>query len=192
MVKAAALSDSQYVEILKRHYAMFRAKIEEQARHGELPQMPVPGTDLQLQKPETLPTSGRIEEQRQDVLQNIEWMVIDFYHSHRSISDFTVLQVYEALARSYGAEAKGQAVRPIEMSGPEAELLERVRTICEWRLGRGSLSESDDSPGDKIDSQYQIDVPTLVRCLKRLVKSVQKNTRDGGRQGYLNFVSEFV
>lgn len=211
LARQALFSNPQYVERLKRHYAMFRAKVEEQAGHGPLPPiprspvarqipaeeqaghdplppMPVPGTDLQLKAPETQPpASGRIEEQYQDVLQNIEWTVIDFYRDHPAISDFTVSQVYDALARAYGAEAKGVTTKPIEMSSPEAELLDRVRSICEWRLGRGDLGGKGEVP-----LCNKIDIPTLVRCLKRLEKSVRKNTRDCGRQGYLNFVKRFV
>jgi len=36
-----------------------------------------------------------------------------------------------------------------------------------------------------------IDVPTLVLCLKRLVKSVQQWNKHGGRQGYLTFMTQF-
>jgi hypothetical protein len=37
-----------------------------------------------------------------------------------------------------------------------------------------------------------LDVATMILCLKRLVKSVQKWNKQGGRQGYLDFMSPYV
>lgn len=70
----------------------------------------------------------RIEEERQDVLQNIEFAVARLYRLNPAMTDYAVLRTYES----------------------------------------------------------------LVPCLKRLVKSVNKWTKHGGRQGYLNFMTQFV
>ena len=76
----------------------------------------------------------------------------------------------------------------MESSGLEAELLRDVRAMCEWRLGRGEVpATQDDAPPCE-----PLDIPTLVLCLKRLVKSVQKWNKHGGRQGYLGFMTQFI
>ena len=130
----------------------------------------------------------RIEEQHEDVLQNIEFAVATMYRRHPALTDYAVLRTYEALVQLYSAESTGRQPKPISTNGVEAELLGDVKQMCEWRLGRASLSNADNgSSPEKV-----IDVSTLVLCLKRLVKSVNKWTKEGGRQGYLQFMSQFV
>jgi hypothetical protein len=35
-------------------------------------------------------------------------------------------------------------------------------------------------------------VDEIITCLKRIQKSIRRWNKEGGRQGYLNFISEFV
>ena len=130
----------------------------------------------------------RIEEEHQDVLQNLEFAVAKLYRRNPDMTDYPVLRTYEALVQSYSSEVTGRATKPIETSGLEADLLRDVRAMCEWRLGRAGV------PATGCDAMEcePIDVPTLVLCLKRLVKSVQKWNKHGGRQGYLSFMTQFV
>ncbi len=130
----------------------------------------------------------RIEEEHQDVLQNLEFAVAMLYRRNPDMTDYPVLRTYETLAHTYASEVTGRATKPSENSGLEAELFRDVRALCEWRLGRAV------APATGWDAMEcaPIDVPTLVLCLKRLVKSVQKWNKRGGRQGYLSFMTQFV
>ena len=130
----------------------------------------------------------RVEEEHQDVLQNIEFAVSALYRRHPEMTDYAVLRIYEALVRLYAAEVTGRTVQPVDMSGVEADLLRNVRAVCEWRLGRQQMPVAQ----DEAPECEPIDVPTLVLCLKRLVKSVQKWNKHGGRQGYLTYMTQFV
>jgi len=104
------------------------------------------------------------------------------------MTDYAVLRTYEALVRVYAAEVTSRTVQPVDASGVEADLLRNVRAVCEWRLGRQWMpAAQDDAPECE-----PINVPTLVLCLKRLVKSVQKWNKHGGRQGYLTYMTQFV
>jgi hypothetical protein len=128
-----------------------------------------------------------IEEDRQDVLQNVEFVVASLYRRHPELTDHAVLRTYEALIQMYSAEVTGRTVRAKAPSGPEADLLSDVREMCEWRLGRETvLSVEGDTPQLEL-----LDIPTLILCLKRLVKSVQMWSKRGGRKGYLNFMTPF-
>jgi hypothetical protein len=130
-----------------------------------------------------------IEEDRQDVLQNIEFVVTSLYRRHPELTDHAVLRTYEALIQMYSAEVTGRAkaVRVKAPSGLEAELLSDVRAMCELRLGRETtLSVEGGTP--RLEA---LDIPTLILCLKRLVKSVQTWNKQGGRQGYLTFMTQF-
>ena len=131
----------------------------------------------------------RIEEEHPDVLQNIEFAVASFYRRNPEMTDYPVLRIYEALVQYYSAETKGHTAKPMEPSGLEAELLSDVKFMCEWRLGR---IERTTEEGVAIKYEPAIDIPTLVLCLKRLVKSVKTWNKHGGRRGYLDFMTQYV
>lgn len=130
----------------------------------------------------------KIEEERLDVLQNLEAAVARLYRIHPDMTDYAALRTYEALQREYSAEITGRSQQPASAEGVEADLLADVKAVCEWRLGRAPWpSDLGAAP-----AYEPLDVPTLVRCLKRLVKSVNKWTKHNGRQGYLDFMTQFV
>jgi hypothetical protein len=129
----------------------------------------------------------RIEDEHVDVLQNLESAVAHLYRSHPELTDYPVQCAYDALAKAYAAEAKGREPKPHEDDGLELELLRHLKPVCEWRLGRGGPDTEDAFP--ECDA---IDVPTLVLCLQRLVKSVKKWNKYGGRRGYLDFMTRYV
>ncbi len=130
----------------------------------------------------------RIEEERLDIMQNLEFAVARFYRQHAEMTDFAVLQTYETLLQVYSAEITGRSPKPVAADRLEAELLRDVKQMCEWRLGRSALAPSH----DEVPACEPLDVPTLILCLKRLVKSVNKWTKHGGRRGYLAFMSQFI
>lgn len=61
--------------------------------------------------------------------------------------------------------------------------------MCELRLGRGDHFEAADGEVIKLP---EITLLEIIACLKRIRKSVERWTKRGGRQGYLNFVNEFI
>ena len=130
----------------------------------------------------------RIEEEHQDVLQNIELAVATLYRSHPEMTDHTVLHIYEALVDIYAAEFSGRAARLTPSSGLETDLFQNVNRMCQWRLGRIKLTTSD---GAAMEPK-PIDAQILIRCVKRLITSVKKWNKHNGRQGYLNFMTQFV
>jgi len=131
----------------------------------------------------------RIEEERLDVMQNLEYAVTQTFQRHPEMTDYAVERTYEALVQAYSAELSGRSPKPVDAEGAEAELLQQVKQRCEWCLGRTELPLG--SAGGHLKCA-PLDVPTLVLCLKRLVKSVKKWTKRNGRQGYLNFMTQFI
>jgi hypothetical protein len=130
----------------------------------------------------------RIEEEHPDVLQNIEFTVRLAYRDNPQLTNHAVLRIYNAVLDSYAAEQAGREPRPWQPTEFEQELFGDVKDICETRLGRASMENAD---GQEADFPV-VDVPTMMRCLKRLCKSVQTWTKRGGRQGYLEFISHFM
>jgi hypothetical protein len=131
------------------------------------------------------------EEQYEDVLQNIEFAIVSTYHEHpEEISDWSVESALDALIRAYGAEHSGRTLRPARLSEAEQTIYDRVRGMCEWRLGHeqpqieGAASILQEIEPKTLDE--------IVGCLKRVRTSVKRWHKTGGRRGYLNFVSMYI
>jgi hypothetical protein len=133
---------------------------------------------------------GRFEERYEDILQNIEFGIVQVYHSHPEMTDWEVLTAVEALIRAYNAEAKGRQATPASLVPLAQEVYESVKMMCEWRLGRETPFRDEGEPVDIPVEPISLD--EIVACLKRVRKSINRWTRTGGRQGYLTFVSQFI
>ena len=132
----------------------------------------------------------KVEEQFEDVLQNIESGVVSVYHAHSELVDWDVEVAYEALIQFYQAEARQRPAGLRQLTGNQAEILRAAQVMCEWRLGRAPLH-------DERDQQIELKAKPLTAtdmevCLKRLRKSVQFWNKSGGRQGYLNYIVNFI
>ena len=125
-------------------------------------------------------------EEKLDVLQNLEFSVVEVWRGNRGMTDYTALRAYEAAFQFYRAELRGHTPKPPTLSGLDATTYEAVKAMCEFRLGRGSSSIGDSQPIPPVP------VEKLVDCLRELGKSVERHTKLGGRQGYLTFVEDFL
>lgn len=130
------------------------------------------------------------EEDYQDVLQNIEFTIVNVYHRHSELLDYDVETVLSALIRAYQGEQSQRQIGLPTLNGLRQELYDAVRSMCEWRLGRAEMME----PGEQGDfpKPTAITVEVIVACLKRIRKSVQKWNKQGGQRGYLTFVEQFI
>lgn len=134
---------------------------------------------------------GDFEERYEDVLQNIEFGIIRVYHGHPEMTDWEALTAIEALLRTYRAEAKGRQAAPPSLDPLADEVYDSVEAMCEWRLGREMLFSHEE--GEPVEFPVEpITLDELMACLKRVRKSIKFWGREGGRQGYLTFVSQFV
>ncbi len=133
----------------------------------------------------------RIEDEYMDVLQNIESVVIALYRTQDEMFDSNVMWAYEALIDWYSAENIGRKPRNLDKLSPlERDLFDSVLEICEWRLGRTEIGVEDSGSPDERPTPITVD--TIILCLKRLLKSVKKANKHGGRQGYLEFISQYL
>ncbi len=123
-------------------------------------------------------------EEYPDVLQNIEFAAVRVWQKHPEVTNYSVMWAYDAAIAYYQAIARGQAPKPVNLTGLDAKVFAAVQEICEWRLGR--------TPAPKASEVTPLAVEDLVACLKRLRKSVDFCTREGGRQGYLQHIQKFL
>ena len=102
------------------------------------------------------------------------------------MTDHVAARAYEAAFERYRAESRGHQPKPCELAGLDRQVFDAVTAMCEFRLGRTSLT---DGPAELIPP---IPMAKLVDCLRELRKSVERHTKRGGRQGYLTFVDGFI
>ena len=122
-----------------------------------------------------------------DVLQNLEFAIVEVWRANREMTDYHALRAYEAARQSYRAELRGNPASPPALTGLDAEAFEALKAMCEFRLGRNpGLASISDEPIPPIP------VERLVTCLQQLAKSVARHTQSGGRQGYLEFIDQFL
>jgi hypothetical protein len=125
-------------------------------------------------------------EDKLDVLQNLEFSVVQIWRANREMSDYAALHAYEAAFQFYRAEMRAHPSKPHTLTGLEADAFHAVKAMCEFRLGRssGPLLWPENVPPAPLEK--------IVDCLRELSKSVARHTKVGGRQGYLNFIDRFL
>lgn len=121
-----------------------------------------------------------------DILQNLEFSVVEVWREHPEMTDYTALRAYEAAFQLYRAEQRGHAPKPPNLNGLDAAAFEALKAMCEFRLGRSPCP----IPGP--ESLPAIPLEILLDCLRELSKSVERHTKRGGRQGYLIFIDQFL
>jgi hypothetical protein len=132
----------------------------------------------------------QVEDQYSDVLQNIEFAIVAVFREHPAMTDYDVMRTLETLIDSYKAEKTGRPPRELNLSEVEEVLREGVRIMCQWRLGRETFLGEAPKKGHMPPEILSLD--EIVVCLKRILKSVKKWNRSGGRQGYLEFIIRYV
>ncbi len=119
-----------------------------------------------------------------DVLQNIEHAVLEQWRQTPTINNYNAMRAYDAAISYYGALARELPPKPHGLTGLDASLFEAVEQVCEWRLGHTPSPEGLEVPALPLED--------LVACLRKLRKSVDRWTREGGRQGYLEMLDRFI
>lgn len=128
-----------------------------------------------------------LEEKNLDVLQDIEFAIVSVYKDRHSLLDYRVMGALDALIGTYRAEARGHTPKQISLEDDERVIFDRVKTVCEWRMGR--TQELEDLHVLPIQPKS---LDEILSCLKKVRKSVDRWNRLGGSQGYLCFVSQYV
>jgi hypothetical protein len=125
-------------------------------------------------------------EDRLDVLQNLEFSVVQIWRANREMTDYAALHAYETAFQFYRAEMRGHTPKPNTLTGLEAATLDAVKAMCEFRLGRAR------EPVAGPETVLPVPLEKIVDCLRELSKSVARHTKQSGRQGYLNFIDRFL
>ncbi len=138
-----------------------------------------------------------IEEEYSDVLQNLEEAIIAHYRDSPELIDAEVETAISYLVKFYSAEVQGKTSSYREPKKLAKEVAQSVKQMCEWRLGREKLEVEDESGQITQIAAAEMELELLkseqiVACLKRIQSSIKFWSKKHGRQGYLNFVLEFM
>ncbi len=123
-------------------------------------------------------------EKNMDVLQNIEFHIVEAYRENGAITDFDVSDALDALTRQFSAELAGRTASTIALD-PRAELVYRnVREICEFRMGVVRV-------GVPLIAA-PISKEEVISALRTILKSIKRWSGRGGKRGYLDFVKSYL
>jgi hypothetical protein len=118
----------------------------------------------------------KFEDQFEDELQVIESSIINVYRANPDLVDSQVERAVTAAIRFHNAALKGVSPSEHRLSGLDLSVFESIEEVnCSLLNGESAIAIND-----------------LIQCLKRVRKSTQRWSKKFGRQGYLNFVSEYV
>lgn len=131
----------------------------------------------------------KFQEENLDVLQNLEFAIVEVWRAHPEMTDYTAQRAYEAARQFYRAEHRGQPPKPPALTGLDATAFAALKQMCEFRLGRAA---GPPPPEGEVVPVTPISLEKLISCLQELAKSVERHTRSGGRQGYLQFIDGFL
>jgi hypothetical protein len=124
-----------------------------------------------------------------DVLQNIEFALMQAYRAHAEMTDWEAREAVKALMRVYKAEASKSIAPILRLNLLGQEAFESVKMVCDWRLGKATVMPEDGKPSIEMKMQT---LDEVIACLQRILRSIQMWEKEGGRRGYFNFVSQFV
>ncbi len=125
-------------------------------------------------------------EKNLDVLQNIEFAIIEVYRSDPSLLDIDAKDAIDALIRYYHAEEEQRTPPNVKLGDRSQRVFQSVQGICEWRVGRSTF------PGGTAKVEAGMPVSELVKSLCEIQKSIPRLSRQGGRKGYLEFVRQYL
>jgi len=128
-----------------------------------------------------------VDDRYLDVLQNLEFAVVEVYRSDPDLVDSDVERALSALAMALNAKRLGRPVDPVaaKLNGRTMRVFEALLFVCEWRMGEEFSAEFGPPP-------RMHTVGDLLACVQRVRKSVRWWTREGGKRGYLEFVKQYV
>ena len=129
-----------------------------------------------------------LEEEYLDVLQNLEFAIVSVYKEQRDLRDLQVMRALDSLIELYRAESRGHQPKQHNLPEQENLVFERVKSMCEFRLGRENSGV--DAPDILLGGTITVD--EILSCLRKIQRSVERWSKRYGKQGYLQFISEFV
>jgi hypothetical protein len=124
------------------------------------------------------------------IMQSLEMNLANHYSEQPQLTDYDVSDAFDALARHYKANLDNRTFTP-NLKGRSKEVFELLQTITDVFVSNGQFPTNADGPLVP-ENMQSYTVEDVLACTKRLQSSLKLWTKEGGRQGYLNYISQFV
>jgi hypothetical protein len=137
-------------------------------------------------------TPTEFEEEYLDVLQNLEFGIVQVARQNPEMVDWQVQSAVEALMAFYRARAAGNPDPELasDLAPLAQETHDLVYSIAEWLVGQGEVRNKE---GERVDIPFEpLTGQEIYDCLKRIRKSIRRWTKRAGRRGYLNYIDQFL
>lgn len=112
------------------------------------------------------------EEQYLDVLQNIEFAIVEVYRASPTLTDWNTEKVIKGLIRGYQAEAREGALH-LQNSPTLTGIVAARKSTCDWRLGHETMVVGGVGSQVEEDKASPITLEEIVACLKRIRLSIK-------------------
>lgn len=129
-----------------------------------------------------------IEENQVQVLFDIESNIVKIYQQDPDLLDAQLESAIDYLIRVYSAETQGRNAPRKIIRGVASDIADDLYAVCELYRGR---AEATTLEGKSIECEVRT-AEEMTECLKKLKSSIKTWTKQGGRQGYLNYVTGFI
>lgn len=174
--KTMLLTDRDYVENVKAHYKTFKDAIDDEDDPENAAIESMVGLADALGAPRLRP--GMVEVDHEKILEAMESRTVALFRERPELTDHAARRVYEALRDRYRAIEAKREPKPHRLDGLDVVLFDRILAVCE------DLLSTDCADPETPD--------TLFRCFKKLLQSLELWNKQGGRTGYLNYISRFM
>ena len=129
-------------------------------------------------------------EQHLDILQNIEFALVEAYNRNPNLTDTGAMYAVETLIKVYTGELRGREIALPELKPEERDAYDAAKAMCDFRLGRTPMEDESGEKGDAGPDLLTLE--EIGACLKRVLKSINTWYKRGGRRGYYEYVRQFI
>lgn len=133
---------------------------------------------------------GKLEEDYEDVLQNLEFALVSVYREDNEMTDWQALNAINGLIRTYTAETRKRTPPNLSLNEQAQLAYDRVKAMCDLRLGRSIRETADGLPLPMPGKPLSVD--EILQCLKRIRRSIELWNKELGRRGYFDFAGKFL
>ena len=128
------------------------------------------------------------EDEYYSVLFSIESAIVEVYKENPQLVDFNVDKALNGAVRTLNNQKRDRKPPTLKLKGDEQVMFDRFMSVADMYLGEGEFETED---GEPLELELMvITIDEMVACFKRIQRSI-KLMSDQGRQGYLEFVSQF-
>ena len=135
--------------------------------------------------------STKFEDQYIDVLQNIEFALVETYKKYEAMTDYDAEKAITTLIKTYQTgNHEHEDLPPILRTEEQKHAYTFAKSMCDMRLSGDFSFEKNNKPVSLEMEPLEID--EIIACLKRVRKSIKMWNKKLGQRGYFHFVREFV